>query len=63
MATQAMFRIWRGDSDGGGFQDYTTPVDEGMVVLDAIHRIQAAAGARPGRALELQSRQMRLVLR
>src|ERR671930_1113414 len=36
-----MFRIWRGDAAGGAFQDYVTPVDEGMVVLDAIHRIQA----------------------
>ncbi len=26
---------------GGKFQDYTTPVDEGMVVLDAVHHIQA----------------------
>jgi succinate dehydrogenase / fumarate reductase, iron-sulfur subunit len=41
MATQATFRIWRGDGSGGTFQDYVTPVDEGMVVLDAIHRIQA----------------------
>jgi succinate dehydrogenase / fumarate reductase iron-sulfur subunit len=41
MAKQAMFRIWRGDSSGGIFQDYVTPVDEGMVVLDAVHRIQA----------------------
>src|SRR3954451_6690530 len=41
MAQQAMFRIWRGDSTGGTFHDYRTPVDEGMVVLDAIHRIQA----------------------
>src|SRR6202047_2464934 len=41
MATQAMFRIWRGNPAGGGFQDYTTPVEEGMVVLDAVHRIQA----------------------
>jgi len=41
MASQAMFRIWRGDSSGAGFQDYTTPVEEGMVVLDAVHRIQA----------------------
>src|SRR5450755_4888447 len=39
--SEAMFRIWRGDSSGGGFQDYKTPVDEGMVVLDAVHRIQA----------------------
>jgi len=41
MAAQAMFRIWRGESGSGSFQDYTTPVDEGMVVLDAVHRIQA----------------------
>jgi len=41
MAKQAMFRIWRGDSNGGQFRDYTTQVDEGMVVLDAVHRIQA----------------------
>ena len=41
MAKQAMFRIWRGDSSGGAFNDYTVPVDDGMVVLDAVHRIQA----------------------
>lgn len=35
------FRIWRGDSSGGKFQDYTIPVEEGMVVLDAVHAIQA----------------------
>jgi len=37
----ATFRVWRGDSAGGSFQEYTTEVGEGMVVLDAIHRIQA----------------------
>jgi succinate dehydrogenase / fumarate reductase, iron-sulfur subunit len=36
------FRIWRGDATGGGFEPYTTPVAEGMVVLDAVHQIQAA---------------------
>src|SRR5580765_752182 len=41
MAKKAMFRIWRGDSSGGKFQDYLTEVEEGMVVLDAIHRVQA----------------------
>src|ERR1700745_2317808 len=41
MAKRAMFRVWRGDSSGGKFQDYKTEVEEGMVVLDAIHRIQA----------------------
>src|SRR5262245_14120007 len=35
-------RIWRGDAQGGGkFEDYTTPVTEGMVVLDAVHQVQA----------------------
>jgi len=53
-----VFKIWRGDANGGEFRDYTTEVSEGMVVLDAIHRIQAkdandspAAGiARPANA-------------
>jgi succinate dehydrogenase iron-sulfur subunit len=40
-ANTATFRIWRGDPQGGRFQDYTTEVAEGMVVLDAVHRIQA----------------------
>ncbi|MHB1562047.1 MAG: succinate dehydrogenase/fumarate reductase iron-sulfur subunit [Isosphaeraceae bacterium] len=34
-------RIRRGDADGGRFEDYVTPVSEGMVVLDAVHRVQA----------------------
>ena len=38
---QALFRIWRGDAAGGEFQDYKTTIDPGMVVLDAVHRIQA----------------------
>jgi len=37
----ATFRIWRGDATGGRFQDYVTEVVPGMVVLDAIHDIQA----------------------
>ena len=41
MATPATFRIWRGNPAGGGFQDYSTTVEEGMVVLDAVHHIQA----------------------
>ena len=40
MAT-ATFRIWRGDSKGGKFEDYATEIVEGMVVLDAVHQIQA----------------------
>jgi succinate dehydrogenase / fumarate reductase iron-sulfur subunit len=37
----ATFKVWRGDSSGGQLQSYTTRVTEGMVVLDAIHQIQA----------------------
>ena len=38
---QATFRVWRGDQKGGEFKDYTAEVGEGMVVLDAVHAIQA----------------------
>ena len=38
----ATFRIWRGDASGGEYSDYETEVSEGMVVLDAVHQIQAA---------------------
>src|SRR5215813_2784904 len=38
---RAMFRIWRGEKDNGSFKDYPAEVSEGMVVLDAIHQIQA----------------------
>ncbi len=37
----ATFKIWRGDRAGGEFKDYSTEITEGMVVLDAIHNIQA----------------------
>jgi succinate dehydrogenase / fumarate reductase iron-sulfur subunit len=37
----ATFRIWRGDAGGGDYRDYRTEVGEGMVVLDAVHQIQA----------------------
>jgi succinate dehydrogenase / fumarate reductase iron-sulfur subunit len=37
----ATFKIWRGNKDGGEFKNYTTDVTEGMVVLDAVHQIQA----------------------
>jgi len=35
------FRVWRGNAQGGNFQDYEVDVDSGMVVLDVLHRIQA----------------------
>jgi succinate dehydrogenase / fumarate reductase iron-sulfur subunit len=39
---QATFRIWRSKpGEAGGFVDYATEVSEGMVVLDAVHQIQA----------------------
>jgi succinate dehydrogenase / fumarate reductase iron-sulfur subunit len=38
---KATFRVWRGDASAGKLEDYTTEVSEGMVVLDAIHQIQA----------------------
>ena len=41
MTYQAKFKVWRGDADGGGLQDYDIEVNEGEVVLDIIHRIQA----------------------
>src|SRR5262245_12303100 len=43
--TQATFRIWRGDRDRGGLEDYATEVSEGMVVLDAMHQIQAESAS------------------
>ena len=39
--TRATFRIWRGQNGIGDFRDYTTEISPGMVVLDAVHRIQA----------------------
>ena len=39
--TPATFRIWRGADGSGSFVDYATDITEGMVVLDAVHAIQA----------------------
>ena len=39
--TKATFSIRRGGRDGGGMVDYQTEISEGMVVLDAVHQIQA----------------------
>ena len=41
MGYDAQFRVWRGDADGGALRDYSIPVNEGEVVLDIIHRLQA----------------------
>jgi succinate dehydrogenase / fumarate reductase iron-sulfur subunit len=41
MTYNASMRVWRGDDTGGELTDYTVEVNEGEVVLDIIHRIQA----------------------
>ena len=41
MAYNLTLRIWRGDRMRGRLVDYVVPVEEGEVVLDAIHRVQA----------------------
>src|SRR5438874_2611360 len=40
MPTYTM-RVFRGDAGGGDFKDYRVESEEGMVVLDVIHRLQA----------------------
>ena len=35
------FKVWRGEGETGEFKEYSVNVDKGMVVLDAIHNIQA----------------------
>jgi succinate dehydrogenase / fumarate reductase iron-sulfur subunit len=41
MGYDLKMRVWRGDQNGGDLGDYTVSVEEGEVVLDAIHRLQA----------------------
>src|SRR5579875_474449 len=41
MGYDLKLRIWRGDASGGGLVDFTVPVDDGEVVLDAVHHVQA----------------------
>ena len=41
MSYDARFRVWRGDASGGELRDFTVQVNEGEVVLDIIHRLQA----------------------
>ncbi len=40
---EVTLRIWRGDQDGGAFEEYVMPAQEGEVVLDVIHRVQATS--------------------
>lgn len=41
MGYKAKFKVWRGDAEGGDLKDFTVEVNEGEVVLDVIHRLQA----------------------
>ncbi|ETK31169.1 succinate dehydrogenase/fumarate reductase iron-sulfur subunit [Microbispora sp. ATCC PTA-5024] len=41
MGYKAKFRIWRGEGGEGRLEDFTVEVNEGEVVLDVIHRLQA----------------------
>jgi succinate dehydrogenase / fumarate reductase iron-sulfur subunit len=41
MAYLAKLRVWRGDAGSGALQDYQVDVNEGEVVLDVLHRLQA----------------------
>jgi succinate dehydrogenase / fumarate reductase, iron-sulfur subunit len=38
---EASLRIWRGDADAGELRDFTVTANDGEVVLDVIHRLQA----------------------
>lgn len=41
MGYRAKFRVWRGNAKSGALTNYEVEVNEGEVVLDVIHRIQA----------------------
>ncbi len=41
MGYDASFRVWRGDDTGGALEEFTVEVNEGEVVLDIVHRLQA----------------------
>jgi len=41
MGYKAALRVWRGDAGTGDLADYQVEVNEGEVVLDVLHRLQA----------------------
>ena len=41
MAYDVTLRLWRGEDGNGELRDYTVPVEDGEVVLDAVFRVQA----------------------
>ena len=42
MTYTAKFRVWRGTDEGGQLHDFDVEVNEGEVVLDIVHRLQAS---------------------
>ncbi len=40
-AATVTMRVWRGDAKGGAFAEYRVEAQEGMVVLDVVHALQA----------------------
>jgi succinate dehydrogenase / fumarate reductase, iron-sulfur subunit len=41
MANKVLMKIYRGDAKGGELKDYSVEVDDGMVVLDVVHKVQS----------------------
>src|ERR1051326_8570977 len=40
-STNVTLRVWRGDAGQGGLTDYEVLANEGEVILDILHRLQA----------------------
>ena len=63
MGYQASLRVWRGDAGAGKLTDYQVEVNEGEVVLDVLHRLQATqTGDLAIRKWNCKARQVRLLL-
>jgi len=41
MGAKRLFRVWRGDTSGGELEEFRVEVNDGEVVLDVLHRLQA----------------------
>src|ERR1700755_3121993 len=41
MSETVTLRVWRGDASGGELKEDVVPTQEGMVVLDVVHTLQA----------------------
>ena len=44
---EVTMNVWRGDATGGEFREYHVASEEGMVVLDVVHRLQYSLIADP----------------